>query len=245
MNKKCKSGFFLAAILASTFIPGVAEAAKGLDLNLDYSVNFYENRNSSLGSLSRNVARTVERLRSSPITVVAEAEKGFGLNLDRNVSFYKNSNFSLNRLTRNDARPVVWPLTSSAMGDAQNFWQSGDSWKFGNFWAPVSSRPSENFWLSEFFSIPSLESLIRSKAGAVAMSRTSSLISDGLGSWLSASSGSWSSVSSWGSWSFEFISHPWVAPNVVAVPEPETYAMLLSGLGLLGFMVRRRKNSGK
>ena len=28
-----------------------------------------------------------------------------------------------------------------------------------------------------------------------------------------------------------------------AVPEPETYAMLLAGLGLLGFMVRRRKES--
>jgi hypothetical protein len=29
--------------------------------------------------------------------------------------------------------------------------------------------------------------------------------------------------------------------NVVAVPEPETYAMLLAGLGLLGFAARRRK----
>lgn len=28
---------------------------------------------------------------------------------------------------------------------------------------------------------------------------------------------------------------------ISAVPEPETYAMLLTGLGLLGFMVRRRK----
>ena len=27
------------------------------------------------------------------------------------------------------------------------------------------------------------------------------------------------------------------------VPEPETYAMLLAGLGLLGFMARRRKES--
>ncbi|CDG81543.1 FxDxF family PEP-CTERM protein [Janthinobacterium agaricidamnosum] len=31
------------------------------------------------------------------------------------------------------------------------------------------------------------------------------------------------------------------AVNVSAVPEPETYAMLLAGLGLLGFVVRRRK----
>ena len=29
--------------------------------------------------------------------------------------------------------------------------------------------------------------------------------------------------------------------NVTAIPEPETYAMLLAGLGLLGFMARRRK----
>lgn len=29
--------------------------------------------------------------------------------------------------------------------------------------------------------------------------------------------------------------------NVTAVPEPETYAMLLAGLGVIGFMARRRK----
>ena len=31
-----------------------------------------------------------------------------------------------------------------------------------------------------------------------------------------------------------------VTPSVAAVPEPETYAMLLAGLGLLGFASRRR-----
>ena len=31
--------------------------------------------------------------------------------------------------------------------------------------------------------------------------------------------------------------------NVSAIPEPETYAMLLAGLGLIGFMARRRKES--
>ncbi|MBX9926090.1 MAG: FxDxF family PEP-CTERM protein [Hyphomicrobiaceae bacterium] len=31
--------------------------------------------------------------------------------------------------------------------------------------------------------------------------------------------------------------------NVAAIPEPETYAMLLAGLGLIGFMARRRKES--
>ena len=31
--------------------------------------------------------------------------------------------------------------------------------------------------------------------------------------------------------------------TVAAVPEPDTYAMMLMGMGLIGFMVRRRKNS--
>lgn len=30
--------------------------------------------------------------------------------------------------------------------------------------------------------------------------------------------------------------------NISAVPEPETYAMLLAGLGMMGFVARRRKN---
>jgi len=29
--------------------------------------------------------------------------------------------------------------------------------------------------------------------------------------------------------------------SVAAVPEPETYALMLAGLGLLGFMARRKK----
>ena len=30
-------------------------------------------------------------------------------------------------------------------------------------------------------------------------------------------------------------------PTIIAVPEPETYAMLLAGLGLLSLMMRRSK----
>ena len=33
----------------------------------------------------------------------------------------------------------------------------------------------------------------------------------------------------------------WYGANVQLVPEPESYAMMLAGLGLLGFMARRRK----
>ena len=32
---------------------------------------------------------------------------------------------------------------------------------------------------------------------------------------------------------------------VAAVPEPETYAMLLSGMALMGFVARRRKADGR
>ncbi|MET0321826.1 MAG: FxDxF family PEP-CTERM protein [Duganella sp.] len=32
--------------------------------------------------------------------------------------------------------------------------------------------------------------------------------------------------------------------NVLTVPEPETYGMMLGGLGLLGYMARRRKQQG-
>ena len=32
-----------------------------------------------------------------------------------------------------------------------------------------------------------------------------------------------------------------LGPAVGAVPEPDTYALLLGGLGLLGFMARRRQ----
>ena len=35
--------------------------------------------------------------------------------------------------------------------------------------------------------------------------------------------------------------HGQVIALVSPIPEPETYAMLLAGLGLLGFIVRRRK----
>ncbi|MGB4812575.1 MAG: PEP-CTERM sorting domain-containing protein [Methylophilaceae bacterium] len=36
---------------------------------------------------------------------------------------------------------------------------------------------------------------------------------------------------------------PVILPNVPAVPEPETYAMLLAGLSLIGFTARRRKTA--
>jgi hypothetical protein len=35
-----------------------------------------------------------------------------------------------------------------------------------------------------------------------------------------------------------------ISGTVAVVPEPETYAMLLAGLGLMGAIVRRRKSIG-
>ena len=41
----------------------------------------------------------------------------------------------------------------------------------------------------------------------------------------------------------DYNDHMFSFTNVSAVPEPETYAMLLVGLGLVGFTLRRRKES--
>ncbi|MDP1672545.1 MAG: FxDxF family PEP-CTERM protein, partial [Burkholderiales bacterium] len=35
----------------------------------------------------------------------------------------------------------------------------------------------------------------------------------------------------------------YVGSSVSAIPEPETYAMMAAGLGLLGFVARRRKKT--
>lgn len=42
-------------------------------------------------------------------------------------------------------------------------------------------------------------------------------------------------------WNGNFEVQPGAAPLLLAVPEPETYALMLAGLGLMGFVVRRRK----
>jgi len=36
------------------------------------------------------------------------------------------------------------------------------------------------------------------------------------------------------------VGEAYFSTTITAVPEPETYAMLLAGLGLLGFMARRK-----
>jgi hypothetical protein len=45
----------------------------------------------------------------------------------------------------------------------------------------------------------------------------------------------------YGGGDFDYNDHMFSFTNVSAIPEPETYAMLLAGLGLLGFAARRRK----
>jgi len=42
-------------------------------------------------------------------------------------------------------------------------------------------------------------------------------------------------------WNGNFEVQPGAAPSLLAVPEPETYAMMLAGLGLMGFVAHRRK----
>jgi probable HAF family extracellular repeat protein len=38
------------------------------------------------------------------------------------------------------------------------------------------------------------------------------------------------------------VSHAFLLTPVMLVPEPETYAMFMAGIGLMGFIARRRKN---
>jgi hypothetical protein len=49
----------------------------------------------------------------------------------------------------------------------------------------------------------------------------------------------------WGADSTGNINSGHTAMAVASIPEPETYAMLLAGLGLLGFITHRRQNSSK
>ena len=42
--------------------------------------------------------------------------------------------------------------------------------------------------------------------------------------------------------SYAYLLTPCDICPVAQVPEPETYAMFMAGLGLMGFMARRRKN---
>lgn len=47
----------------------------------------------------------------------------------------------------------------------------------------------------------------------------------------------------WGGGDYDYDDHMFIFTNVSAVPEPETYFMILAGLGLLGFMTPRKIES--
>ncbi len=50
-------------------------------------------------------------------------------------------------------------------------------------------------------------------------------------------------LNEYGLWTLQGSTLTFSNPAVAAVPEAETYAMMLAGLGLVGFMVRRRRNA--
>ena len=62
------------------------------------------------------------------------------------------------------------------------------------------------------------------------------------GSSLTGTGGHLQGIAIANSWNGDFQVHTAALPDVLlAVPEPETYAMMLAGLGLMGFVVRRRR----
>lgn len=258
MLKKYKPGLFpaatLAVILAGAFVTGVAQAAKGLDLNLNDSGGFSLNRNSAVDwmiqKLTRSDAGTEVRPRTSRLRVDAPDSRNPAIawrdDDSRPSGKLKLSthlgSFSLDVLARKDVGVVVWPRTSYAMHVAQNSWMPESSWSYVSSGATEGFLPPENLKLPGNFSSLPPDRLAVSKTGKLVMLGTP-VISGGRGSLPYLGSGPWLSGDSWKVWSSQPIGYSWV-PNVAPIPEPETYAMLLTGLSLIGFMARRRKDSG-
>lgn len=260
MLKKYNPGLFpaatLAVAIAGTFVTGVAQAAKSLDLNLNYSGGFSLNRNSAVDwmiqKLTRSDAGTAVRPRASRLNLVApdsrspviawrgdDSRPSGKLKLSTHLG-----SLSLDVLTRKDAGVVVWSRTSYTMHVAQNSWTPGGSWNYVSSGAPEGFRPPENLKLPGNFSSPPLDLTDSSKTGKIVM-WGAPVIGSGRGPLPYIGSGPWPSEDSWEVWSSEPIGYSWIQPDVAPIPEPETYAMLLTGLCLLGFTSRRRKNSSK
>lgn len=260
MLKKYKPGLFpaatLAVVVAGTFVTGVAQAAKGLDLNLNYSGGFSLNRNSAVDwmiqKLTRSDAETVVRPSTSRLRVVApdsrspviawrgdDSRPSGKLKLSTHLG-----SISLDVLARKDAGVVVWPRTSYTMHAAQNSWTPEGSWNYVSSGATEGFRPPENLKLPGNFSSPPPDRLASGKTGEIVILGIPA-IGGRRGSLPYLGPEPWTSEDSWEVWSSEPIGYSWIEPDVAPIPEPETYAMLLTGLCLLGFMAHRRKNSSK
>ncbi|SOD16859.1 PEP-CTERM sorting domain-containing protein [Nitrosomonas ureae] len=96
-------------------------------------------------------------------------------------------------------------------------WVTGEPWSYTN-WA--SGEPNDTYGGDGIIPLPDMDGANE----------------EVLQFWVGI--GRWNDVEELSYWGGLIVEYP-TAP----IPEPQTYAMLLAGLGLLGFMVRRRKES--
>ncbi len=130
-----------------------------------------------------------------------------------------------------------WYLASGAGGDVDNYAMTSFAGAFGssgNFFSSPSSVSGDDFFIwgnggnTEQIGVP---------VGYI----SGSAISSGM-VFADATIAGFTMIP--GTYIYN-IPNDTITLNIAAVPEPETYAMLLAGLGLLGFMARRRNESAR